>query len=90
MICKHCNTLNDDTAVFCRKCGLAFEKKSKGPRLFFSIILVTFLLIGMGCIIAGLVLYNTYREIPGYLMIAVIGILFLIFCLPINKKRKNA
>ena len=32
-ICKECKTINDDSAKFCRSCGNAFEKKTKGETI---------------------------------------------------------
>ena len=90
MICRHCNTMNDDAATFCRKCGLLLQHSSSSKRIIYTFLLIIFILAGIGGIITGLICYDTYPELPGYIMISILGFLLLLLCIPINRKRTKS
>lgn len=86
MICTHCSTYNDDSCLFCRKCGLPIHHHSSYSKKFiFNYIIAIFLIAGIGGLLTGSVLYASYPEMPEYLLVSVLGLMLLVFCIPINR-----
>ena len=52
-ICKSCKTINSDSAKYCRSCGNALEKKSKGETIGTLLFWIIFIGGVMTCSILG-------------------------------------
>lgn len=71
-ICKNCKTKNDDNAKFCRSCGSALEKNSKGETM--GAIVFWTILIG-GAVVCGILGIPFIATVIISIVLAGLGIL---------------